>query len=471
MESLKALQPFWRHLLAAVLMVLALAPTPQPRDWWHSLRVAGLAAEAGRPDAALSALEQALRLEPEAAGLLQAAARAALAADEPEAALAYLDRAEAAGAESAALRCLRLEALRAAGNLAAALEGWRSRPACPDAGKGLARLADTAWARGSLAQAREAYALLLEQEPGLPQAHLRLGLLLAVEDPQAALEHLRAALDLAPDPLAADLAQTIELARLEGDPAYTLAQVGQTFARAGEWRLAAAAFQRAVDRAPGYVEAHAYLGLAKERLGQDGLPDLQAAAEAAPRAALPKVFLGMAWLARGEPQRARAALEQAAALAPTHPAVLADLAAAYAALGDAASAQATYRTAAERAPQDPRFWLLLARFSLEHELHVREVGLPAARNAVTLAPEDPAALDSLGYAHFLTGDLFLAERLLTRALALNPTAAPAYFHLGLLRAAQGRAAEARASLATAADLDPEGEIGERARRALASLEP
>ncbi len=470
MESLKALQPFWRHLLAAVLLFLALAPSPQARGWWRALRTASLASEAGRPDAALAALEQALALEPQAGGLLQAAAQAALAAGKPEAAMAYLERAEAAGLESPALRCQRLEALRQAGDLAAALEGWQARPACPEASEGLARLAETAWAQGALAEARGAYALLLEHEPASPTARLRLGLLLAAEDPERAPEHLRAGLARTPDPLAADLVQAIEIARLEGDPAFTLAQVGQTFARAGEWRLAAAALQRAVNLAPGYVEARAYLGLAKEQLGQDGLADLQAAVEAAPQAALPKVFLGMAWLARGEPQRARAALEQAAALAPTHPAVLADLAAAYAALGDAASAEAMYRAAAENAPQDPRFWLLLARFSLEHELHVLEVGLPAARNAVALAPEDPAALDALGYAHFLTGDLLLAERLLTRAITLAPSAS-AYFHLGLLRAAQGRPAEALASLAAAVDLDPEGEIGDRARRALASLEP
>ena len=237
------------------------------------------------------------------------------------------------------------------------------------------------------------------------------------------------------------------------------------------WAEAAQALANAVALRPELADIHAYLGLARDHSGADGLPELQTAIRLAPASSLPHVFLALHWQAGGRTADALAELETAASLDPSNAAIPAQMGSLLAATGDLASASQAYRLAAALAPSEPDFWLLLAQFSLEHEYEVGSLALPAARNALALAPDDVAAGDALGYAHFLLGDPEIADRILVRAARGGAPSPSLEWHLGLLRLTQGEVVAARAALQAAILLDPDGVWGARARQSLGRLSP
>jgi tetratricopeptide (TPR) repeat protein len=97
------------------------------------------------------------------------------------------------------------------------------------------------------------------------------------------------------------------------------------------------------------------------------------------------------------------------------------------------------------------------------------IGQPAARNAVALDPENPNAVDALGYSYYLQGDLDYADRLITRAVELDPLNPHTQYHLGLLRAAQNEYLDSKAAFEMAIRLDPNGSVGTLAERALETI--
>ena len=152
-----------------------------------------------------------------------------------------------------------------------------------------------------------------------------------------------------------------------------------------------------------------------------------------------------------------------------NPAIAAEVGGAYAAVGDLALAETWLTQAVTLAEQDVRWWLLLARFYVDNEYRVADYGLPAARQAVALAPDNAQAIDNLGFALVLTGDLANGQKLLEQALALDPQAPSVYYHLGVLHSRQGQTADAELMLNHALALDPDGYYGGLALQALARL--
>lgn len=304
---------------------------------------------------------------------------------------------------------------------------------------------------------------LAELAPDDPAVARRLGLHWVTSDPDRAQPYLRFAADQG-DSLCGSLLGLIYAARADEHPALLLTRLGQALMQAQEWDLAAAAFRQALALRPDVHEARAYLGLTLDNAGGDGETELLAAAAAAPQSPLPRLLLALHLRATGRPQRALQELEQAAALDPGNPAVLAETAATYEALGDLVAARDAYRAAAEMAHTDASFWLLLAEFALSHEIEIEEVAVPAARNAAALAPQDPRAFSALGYAHLLAGRPLLAERCLRRAINLDPLEARLQLRWGLLRHSMGDLPGALAALVLASELDPSGVTGLVAHR-------
>jgi tetratricopeptide (TPR) repeat protein len=463
--------PRWPHLLLTFAILIALSPTPIPEPVVGSLRSANIALDAGRLDEALDLIDHAMAFDFALEGLSLQAAEIALAADEPLRALNYLNRSSPYASVEG---CLRSRALLSIGNLDQATMAWREvGETCPEAVPFLYTLAQSYLEEDDPISARSIFEELLSMEPLHEDGLYSFALIISSSDPLDALPFLLRVDAQSPGtkPLANALIQTIEGAIEFDDPSYTLAQVGQTFARRGEWQMAIWAFQNALIQNPEYIEARAYLGLALDRSGQDGLQHLMDTIAAASDAALPRVFLAMHWQELGQPEIALQQLDIASRLDPTNPAVNAELGSVYAALGDTRSAIAAYRQATDLAPNDPRFWKLLAQFSLTNEIEVPTLGLPAARNAVVLNPNDAASLDALGYAHFLAGNFRLSERLLWHAIQLAPKRADIQYHLGLLRYTQGEDQKARAAFSMAVLLDPGGPIGQLADRILTNIRP
>jgi Flp pilus assembly protein TadD len=159
-------------------------------------------------------------------------------------------------------------------------------------------------------------------------------------------------------------------------------------------------------------------------------------------------------------------LAQAWALKPGDWTVAAELAKADFADGDPARAENWLAQSVEANPKEPQAWLALASFYIGNDLQVEVSGIPAARQALLLAPDDPAALDLLGWGWYKLGDFAEAERLLRMAIAKDPQSASAHLHLGMTLIEEKRLEEAKVELQTTVSLDPSGEIGAQAEEAL-----
>ena len=460
----------WPLLLSTFIFLLISMPSPAPRILVEEVHQAETAARAGRIEAALGHLESLIQRQPQLHELKLTAARLALQIGLPMRAQEYLQQIPPRERDAPVAACL---ADRASLQLLQEpVHGWSGLlDRCPEALEEVERFADLL-AGGSAVEQLDAVLAAL-RSAGLDQGiwYENEIFLEAATNPEGSLNALR---DLVRSGgqragLALSILDVVQQGANSEQPAYMYAQIGQAFARAGEWRFAALAFQHAIRLDPEYIEARAYYGLSLEQIGLDGLQELKQATQAAPTAALPHVFLAEHYRVAGDLLRAIREQQIAANLEPNNPAIAAELGALHAANGDLEWAEAAYRRAVERAPDDPRFWLLLAQFSLAYEVRIPELAIPAARNAITLSDRTPAALDALGYAHLLEGDLLLAERLLLRSLQGQPGRAQTQYHLGLLRIHQGDAQAGLAAFKTAEELDPQSPAGELARRGIETL--
>jgi tetratricopeptide (TPR) repeat protein len=455
-------------------LLFVLSPSGIPHPSLDSLDKANQALSAGRPDAALEYVEDAISFDPALRGLHLQAALIALAADNPEAAHAHFIAAPADTVTTVDRNCLVAQILIALGDAPAASDAWQVAPQdCPGYDQFLRVLVESYRTEGNMKDLIVVLEELVSYTPSDTAAHLSLVVLTAITDPENAPSRLRQINDLSTseNSLVADLIRTIENARLEDESSFTLAQIGQVLATHGRWDEAVWAFQEAVSLYPDYVEARAYLGLALNQAGHDGLKELREVITQVPNAALPRIFLAMHWQKTGQFEKARLELSIAARLDPTNPAIAVELGKAYTALGDVESAKDAYILATQLTPDDANFWMLLANFSILNEIDVRSLGLPAARNSVVLDPDNAAALDMLGYAHLIVGNLTLAERLLWHAQEIQPYRALTHYHMGLLNSILGDGERARSSWQFASQLDPGGPVGELAQSALNRLFP
>jgi tetratricopeptide (TPR) repeat protein len=319
-------------------------------------------------------------------------------------------------------------------------------------------------------EAQQVFEDALLRYPGDPTAHYYLGLLAATKDPESARPHLQATIAAQPgSALATQAGSALEGFRESSatdDPALAAARLGLTYLQLDELQLAGLAFAKAIDAAPDYAEAYAYLGHVKAQLGQPALDLLQHALRLQPDLVLGHYFLGSYYRAQGLDSLAEEEFWTALHRDPRNAALCSEMALIYLERGDYTTAEEWMVAAVERAPRDPAFQLLLARFYVDHAYRVKEKGIEAARRAVELAPQSAEAHDLLGWAYFLNGDLSLAEESLRRALELDGELAAAHYHLGALLEARGKRAEARVAYQRAADLDTTGLYRERAERAL-----
>jgi tetratricopeptide (TPR) repeat protein len=305
-----------------------------------------------------------------------------------------------------------------------------------------------------------------------PQPYLQLGILHAVTRPEEAVAPLRKAQQLSDEsiPIASALIRAIEEGRSANSLAYSLTSIGQVLTQNSVWTSAIWAFEEALTYNPEFAEAHAYLGLALDQSGQNGYTYLENAIAISPENTLGYIFMAYHWQLNEEPETAKVYLDEAAHLDPTNPAIRAELAQVYIDLGDLQAAKAALELTLTLAPEDPQFWYLLAQFSIERGIELETLGIPAARNAFLLDRDNPLGLVLLGNAHLVLGNIELAERLLWRAVRIDPNIAMTQFYLGLLRYIQDDYERAQAAWELALRLDPDGSIGELSHRMIQTIE-
>jgi tetratricopeptide (TPR) repeat protein len=315
--------------------------------------------------------------------------------------------------------------------------------------------------------ARNEYEVLLESDETDTLAHERLGALLVGYDDAVAIQHLFAArtdladwlLDASEAPGAAD------------DPAYASALVGRVLFEAQEWALAVHQFERALAYNPAYADVHAYLGYALDRMGygDEAYPHLQQAVALAPDSVVGRLFLGLHYERLGDYAAARAEYEMAYDLDPDNPAACVAIGRTWIAEKDYSVAEIWLVHAVSLRPNDSVLWEILADFYLEHNITSEERGTTAAAKLIELAPDDARAHDLRGWAALQVGDYNVAQESLTRALAIDPTLASAYYHLGLLWSSQGDMQKAREAFTRALDLDTTGELAAPIERAIETM--
>jgi tetratricopeptide (TPR) repeat protein len=331
--------------------------------------------------------------------------------------------------------------------------------------------------QGQLDAAQAQMALALNPDPsglanpkGLYEAHFYLALLLAPRDPTAAGSHLAVA---AADPgfaaRAGDFQATlglIEVARQTGGDAYALTTLGAGYLQAGEPALALPTLQTAVNLAPRYADAHAYLGYTHWLLGdpRSALAELDTAIAQDANFAEAHHWRGLALRSLARSDEAIAALQRALAIQPADPEVYADLGATYEAQRDYAAAEESLQKAVQVDPNSGPLALRLARFYVEHGLKVRDAGRPAATRATELLPRDGEAWELLGWAYYLSGEASAARSALERAVSLDVDRPSAHYRLGVVLRDLGDAAGARRGFQMAMDLQPEGPWAARARQ-------
>jgi tetratricopeptide (TPR) repeat protein len=375
-----------------------------------------------------------------------------LEGDAPDLAQEYLQAAIQAGRLSTTGKIALGKIASLMGDSQAAIQIWEGILESGDAPAEIhLSLAQAYHQAGDFPAAAERLRALVFLRPAEAWTHYQLGLTLAAFQPEAALAYLDQAAKL--DESLAEAAQTIKnsvtLAHASGDRAYLLISTGRALAQLGEWELAAGAFQQATQERPGYAEAWAFLGEAQQRLGEDALFSLEKAVSLDPRSVSANTFLGIYWQRRQRYDLALDYLDRAARQDPGNPALQVELGNTLAIDGNLAAAAAYYQGAVELAPRHPAFWRSLAAFSIKYEYLVADIALPAAQQAITLAPDDPASLDTLAQVYILLGDLLNAQRVLDEALDKDSNYAPAHLHLGLVYLLQGENALGKAQVEAA----------------------
>lgn len=451
----------------ALLTVIGLIFTPPVLTAYAELANAESAQAAGDFSSAASSYARAARFLPWRADLWEKAATASFLADHPAPAIALYEAALQRGSLSANGWELYGLAYWQGGDLQAAQEIWlRGAETYPSHAAFYRHLSTAYFEQGNWPAEQDAleHWLALGGEADAA-AHYRLAVLSSVHEPQRALKQflLAASLDEQYDSAVETMRTALNLAALETDESKRLVVIGRGLGLVNEWALAEDAFRQAVAADGENAEAWGWLGEAGQQLGRDGRAALQEAASLGGANPIVHSLLGLYWMRQGQPAQALAAYRAAAQLEPENPLWQVSMAEAYASLGDLPPALEAHQRAVELAPSDAYYWRLLAVFCVQYGVQVEETGLPAARQAAALAPDDPQALETLGWTLLSLGRTDETLYHLARALALKPDFALAHLHFGMAALQANDRTAAYQHLLRARGLDADGPLGEQAQ--------
>ena len=296
------------------------------------------------------------------------------------------------------------------------------------------RLAEIYQSRGEISKAAQTLQKYASAHPEDADARYRLGLLLALSDPDRASAELLSASGQNPelDPAVQTLRTALNLASIEESASARSVIIGRGLALVNEWRLARIAFEEASRLDENNAEAWAWLGEANQQIGLEGSEQLERAFGLNPDSSTVRGLRGLYYQRTGNYREALTEFQTAAALEPENGMWHISLGETHAKLGDLIRALEAYQKATAFAPEDPGYWRLLAIFCAQNNVNVRDVGVPAAQKAVVLDGNNPASLDILGWLLTLDARYEEAERMLNRALELDPQNSSAHLHLGML---------------------------------------
>lgn len=320
---------------------------------------------------------------------------------------------------------------------------------------------------------------LVKLQPSHADWLYQLGLLQAAVNPIAAVPYLDMAIGIDPalDRTAGLLRKEILASSQQGDRSYALVSAGRALASLGVWYLAAVAFQGATQADPGYAEAWAYLGEARQHLrleggigeSQTGLGEIHKALRLDPASLSGHLFRSMYWSRKGRYDLSVQAVERGLRYHPQEAMLLAELGRVLALSGQLAPAAQAYLRSAALEPREAAYQRLIVGFSLENSYLVEALALPAAQSALKIAPDDARNLDSLAQVEIRLGNLEEAEILLEKALAIDPLEVSALLHYGYLLVLRGDFTEALEQFQLVQRLAPNSALAEQAQRLIEGM--
>jgi tetratricopeptide (TPR) repeat protein len=279
---------------------------------------------------------------------------------------------------------------------------------------------------------------------------------LAAADPLASLPFLEeVAFSSHPNAESArSLAQAIQAARLADDPAYLLTTSGQALAAIGEWRLAQQAFLQAVQLDPEYAEAWAYLGEAQQQNDEDGLAALERAMDLNAESLSARLFMALYWQRQQEYSKADAHYRMASLLEPENASIQLQWGQNSLLAGDLVEAREHFDLATEITKDDIEVSIYVARYCIEAEVFVEELGLQAALTVLRSQPQNPEAMVLVGRAYLAVGNPVTAEVFLQQAAETHPGYAPGHYYYALFLLANNEASQAFLHLNKVIELAP-----------------
>jgi tetratricopeptide (TPR) repeat protein len=337
------------------------------------------------------------------------------------------------------------------------------------------------YAMHSLLKNHEAVSVDLTALTRLDPKNSELAYLLAVhlasQNPIEALEWIKRAAELDGIDLSSllNLERKLMVATLADSPAVQALIAGQGLADMGEWELAKAAFERSTKLEPGYAEAWAFLGEARQRIDppepEAALDDLQNAIRMNPDSVSAITMLALFRQRQGEIQKAQDLFRTAAILEPQNPAWYAAMGSLAGIQGELKDAEWYYRYAVDLAPQQSLYYNLLANFYIRNQIQIQEKALPAATKAVEIEPNNLENLNTLAQVYLLLDDQAQAMKILQSAVQLDPQFAKAHYTLGMTYLFQGQTELAYNHLLQARKTAQDSATLEQAQRALSYYFP
>jgi tetratricopeptide (TPR) repeat protein len=458
------------------LFIALFGLAPRPHSVTNLFTIANQASASGDFLVASQELAEIGKYFPWRYDLLLLAGRFAIQAGDPKSAIQYFELPGVISRLSPDDLILLGDAYHQSGDSLMAEAIWKHASTLDNSSLAFQRLADIYLQRKDYPSAISVLEGLLRINPADTHLYFQIGSLYAITDPEKSLPFLAQAMQI--DKINADHAQDlhdkIRTARLFDNPSYTMLIAGRQFATWGEWELALAAFQNATVFQPDYADAWAYLGEARQHIKQmedrinsdAGYPDLKQALQLEPDSSLANTFMGLFWERQEAYSQAQNYLERAIAVSPKDPFLYSELGNILSKSGDLPAAQSAYEKAIQLAPQDSLFYRLLAEFAINNQIQIRELALPAARQAVTLNPDDASTLDVMAQVMLLLQDYHSAERYARSAIQTDPSFAPAYLHLGSSYLYLNEPDFARQWLKLAETIDPDSPVSNIAKRML-----
>lgn len=431
------------------------------------------AAERGDMPLAHVYLEYALAINPNRDDWQRQAARWAYWGGEPGEALNDMQRLRFYTRLNQEDMALEGDSLAALGQRDEAVQNWEEALQLfgPDAGL-YQRLLGAYDQAGHQPEAIRIMQAWLELDPDSAMSY-DLGLRLIVDQPEAARVILKAAEvdggDRAKN--ARGLQTAINTAMLENDAAYQMVVIGRGLGAANEWATARKAFEKATTLASGYGEAWAFLAEAKNRLGEDGLKEMNQALELAPESFWVLYLASGLYQDAGQVDKALGCFEALAQKEPERALWQVKIGEMLAQKGDLDGAKARIRTAIQIEPKNTIGWRAMARHLLNYEQNASGEALEAARTALLLAPDEAANLDLMGEVMLVDGDALSAERFILQALEKDANLGSAHLHMGMIYLQKGDTAFAAGELQKAARLADDEAVRSLAERILAKISP